>query len=58
MGGFPPRPGEKPRPDSDRVTELRWQLERFAEIIAWVYKLDRTSAEARRDQAFAARKRR
>jgi hypothetical protein len=35
MGSFPQLPGEKPRPDADRVTELKWQAERFAEIIEW-----------------------
>jgi hypothetical protein len=35
MGELPPRPGDKPRSDRDRVTELRWHCERFAEILAW-----------------------
>jgi hypothetical protein len=35
VGGWAPRPGEKPRPDSDRVIELTWQLTRFGELIGY-----------------------
>jgi hypothetical protein len=41
-GGWPQGPGELPRSDADRVLEIRTQLERLAEVIAW----DRDLAEA------------
>ncbi len=34
-GGWPQGPGELPRSDADRVLEIRTQLERLAEVIAW-----------------------
>jgi hypothetical protein len=34
-GGLPPKPGEPSRTPAQRVLELRWQLERFAELIPW-----------------------
>jgi len=34
-GGLPPKPGEPCRSPVERVLELRWQLERFAEVITW-----------------------
>jgi hypothetical protein len=34
-GGLPPKPGEPSRSAAQRVRELRWQLERFAELIRW-----------------------
>lgn len=34
-GGLPAKPGEPPREAERRVRELRWQMERFAEIIDW-----------------------
>jgi hypothetical protein len=34
-GGLPPKLGEPSRSPTQRVLELRWQLERFAEVITW-----------------------
>src|ERR1700730_9963821 len=33
--GWPGEPGQLRRPPGHRVKALRWQLERFAEIVAW-----------------------
>ena len=38
-GGLPPRLGESPRSELDRVREIRWQMERFAEIIQWEHEI-------------------
>jgi len=34
-GGFPPKLGDSARSPEQRVRELRWQLERFAEMLRW-----------------------
>jgi len=34
-GGLPPKPGQPSRSPAERVLELRWQLQCFAEVIAW-----------------------